>query len=250
MTTSGSSDAFPQLSSTGWTVVVPVKRLNLAKSRLEDSQRELDDTYDIQQLAFAFASDVIEAALRAELVQQVIVVTDDQQAAEFATEHGAYVILESEFPSGTIRGLNGAVSLAQSQIVSRQSTTASRSQIRIAIVAGDLPCLTPAGLDQILDQAGAFTHSFVPDESGQGTTMLLGNSCAEFPIEPRFGLQSARLHTEGGSIRIPIAQEKSRLDVDTHEDLMRAQDLGVGIHTGAILSGIENGNLPSSHHKL
>src|SRR4051794_17839172 len=67
-----------------WGVVVPVKRLDIAKSRLAaygDEQR--------RALALAFAADVVVAAA---LVASVLVVTDDPLAAELLASLGARVV--------------------------------------------------------------------------------------------------------------------------------------------------------------
>ena len=58
-----------------WGLVVPVKRLDVAKSRLaahgEDGRR---------RLALAFAQDVVRAAVACPVVRRVLVVTDDDEA--------------------------------------------------------------------------------------------------------------------------------------------------------------------------
>src|SRR3954451_14868062 len=59
-----------------WGIVVPVKRLTIAKTRLQsygDAAR--------QDLALAFALDVVTAGLQCDAVTAVLVVTDDDRAA-------------------------------------------------------------------------------------------------------------------------------------------------------------------------
>ena len=69
-----------------WGVVIPVKRLALAKTRLAaygDQHREA--------LALAFAADVVVAAL---LIGTVVVVTDDERAGPVLAALGARVVAD------------------------------------------------------------------------------------------------------------------------------------------------------------
>src|SRR4051812_25485012 len=73
-----------------WGLVVPVKRLTVAKTRLQsygDAVR--------QDLALAFAVDVVTAALACEVVDDVLVVTDDARAAAALRTAGARVVADA-----------------------------------------------------------------------------------------------------------------------------------------------------------
>ncbi|MCW2585435.1 MAG: hypothetical protein JWN55_951, partial [Frankiales bacterium] len=81
------------LVTVSWGVVVPVKRLSLAKTRLAaygDDRR--------RALALAFAADVVLAAAT---VAEVLVVTDDEQAGPLLAALGARVV-----PDDPDAGLN------------------------------------------------------------------------------------------------------------------------------------------------
>ncbi|MHB1597243.1 MAG: 2-phospho-L-lactate guanylyltransferase, partial [Streptosporangiaceae bacterium] len=72
-----------------WSVVIPVKWLAHAKSRLA----ELTDP-DRRALALAMAADTVAAALRCGLVAAVVVVTDDPLVRAAAVDLGAEVIAD------------------------------------------------------------------------------------------------------------------------------------------------------------
>ncbi|MDQ3456810.1 MAG: 2-phospho-L-lactate guanylyltransferase, partial [Actinomycetota bacterium] len=80
-----------------WTVVIPVKRLAVAKSRLADPARNRD-------LALAFAQDTVRAAATAAGVARVLVVTGDDEVARAVAGSGAVVR-----PDVLIGGLNAAL---------------------------------------------------------------------------------------------------------------------------------------------
>src|SRR3954470_1924048 len=77
----------PIMPVAAWGLVVPVKRLALAKTRLAsygDATR--------QELALAFALDVVAAALAATSVVDVVVVSDDARARSALADLGARVV--------------------------------------------------------------------------------------------------------------------------------------------------------------
>src|SRR5579884_600924 len=70
----------------GWSIVLPVKRLAAAKSRLDLAAA------DRSRLAGAMAADTVAAALAAPSVGRVVVVSDDELAADLLTRLGADVV--------------------------------------------------------------------------------------------------------------------------------------------------------------
>jgi 2-phospho-L-lactate guanylyltransferase len=77
---------WPEVS---WTVVIPVKLLALAKSRLSD----LADA-DRKAMALAMAADTVTAAVACPPVGDVIVVSDDPDVKAEAEAAGATVIAD------------------------------------------------------------------------------------------------------------------------------------------------------------
>ena len=190
-----------------WTIVVPVKGFAQAKSRFADAS-----TRDL--LARAFATDLINAALRTPEVNSVIVVSDDPDTRAFAHALGAHALADSG------AGLNAAI---------RAGAAAHHP---VAAVLGDLPCVRPADLSWALQQGAAFERSYIADASGTGTTILM---CTRGVLDPRFGVRSAAAHAVSGATRIDGASPALHRDVDSEVDLWDAARIGVGDATGAVL---------------
>lgn len=196
-----------------WGVVVPVKRLSLAKTRLSaygDEHR--------RALALAFAADVVAAALP---VATVLVVTDDPEAAALLAGLGARVVADD--PDA---GLNPALAHGAELLRSERST------MGVATLSSDLPALRPADLAAALAQVGAGQRGFVADVDGTGTTLLAAGPGAE--LLPSFGSGSSRQHLASGARELQ-ASLRMRRDVDTPEDLRAALALGLGPATSAVV---------------
>ncbi|MGH8826591.1 MAG: 2-phospho-L-lactate guanylyltransferase [Jiangellaceae bacterium] len=205
-----------------WSVVVPVKRPELAKTRLADAVGELRP-----QIARAFAADTIEAALSCSLVRAVVVVTDDDAMAAEAAALGARIV-----PDAPDAGLNAAL---------RHGADVVRGDDRRAAVASlsaDLPALRPLELMSVLTAAGGHLVAFVADTAGIGTTMYASTPGA--PFEPRFGGRSRAAHRAAGAVELNLPGIASvRRDIDTAVDLWDAIRLGVGPRTAKLVAQLD-----------
>lgn len=199
----------------GWGLVVPVKRLAVAKSRLDaygDDGR--------QRLALAFAQDVVRAAVRCAAVRRVLVITDDARAAAALSALGAEV--HADRPDA---GLNPALEHGVQQLRDRDP------RLGVATVSSDLPALRSIDLAAAL--AATQGRAFVADSAGSGTTLLA--AAHGVPLRPAYGPGSAALHRASGARELPGAAGLRR-DVDTPDDLAAAALLGLGLHTAAVLA--------------
>ncbi|WP_217141773.1 2-phospho-L-lactate guanylyltransferase [Streptomyces sp. AC627_RSS907] len=201
-----------------WTLVVPVKPLARAKSRLSDTA---DDGVR-PGLALAFAQDTVAAALACPSVADVAVVTDDARAGRELAKLGAGVVRDE--PGG---GLNAALAHGATAV------RAVRSDIPVAALNADLPALRPAELARVLSAAAQFPRAFLPDAAGIGTTLLAVAPGRE--LAPAFGTDSRARHRASGAVELSLDAVRSvRQDVDTGDDLRSALALGVGPHTAAV----------------
>jgi 2-phospho-L-lactate/phosphoenolpyruvate guanylyltransferase len=225
------SSAPPALLS--WSLVIPVKVLAQAKSRLTGLTRTARS-----DLALAMAADTIAAATTAATVASVLVVTDDPAVTEIATGLGALV--HADVPAA---GLNEALAYGAAQA---QARWPERGR---AGLAGDLPAARPEELTAALAAAARLGAAFVPDADGTGTVLYAAAPGVEF--QPRFGPGSRDRHLATGAAeigpaeivataRIDVSEEHAALaglrrDVDTVNDLRRAAKLGLGQRTRAVL---------------
>ena len=195
-------------------LLMPVKTLTLAKSRLEVShpgQRE--------PLMRAFALDAIAAATRASSVGQVYVVTD---------EPGFEVDGAVRLPDEGDGDLNRALHHAALRVRLLDPSSG------VAAMCADLPCLDAEDLDAAL-AAGMTPRWFVADASGAGTTLLAAGPGVD--LDPHFGAGSARRHEDSGASPVRAELPTLRMDVDTEADLEAARSIGLGPRTTSALAG-------------
>ena len=212
-------DAVGSASTAGWSVVVPVKHLARAKSRLGGPT-----TPGVATLALAFFQDTATAAISCMVVDEVLVATSDERVASWALAHGCRVISDDGHP-----GINAAAAEA-----ARLS-----SSPRVAIMVSDLPCATPSALQRFLTVATTHPTSFLADAAGTGTTIWATTGDA---IDPHFGTRSRAAHAAAGAVDVvadlgadPLL-DAVRRDVDTESDLADAIRLGVGRQTTIALA--------------
>ncbi|WP_461037838.1 2-phospho-L-lactate guanylyltransferase [Streptomyces mayteni] len=206
----------------GWALIVPLKPLRLAKSRLAPTAGEALRP----SLALAFAEDTVSAALTCPLVRKVLVVTDDPLAGERLTALGAAVA-----PDRPGRGLNAALAHGESAVRNEDPGAA------VAALNADLPALRPAELARVLAAAGERPRSFLADAAGVGTTLLA--AMPGMPLGPAFGGRSRARHATSGATELLLdGVESVRRDVDTGDDLRDALALGVGPRTAARVRGL------------
>jgi 2-phospho-L-lactate guanylyltransferase len=202
-----------------WSLVIPVKVLAVAKSRLIGL-----DVDRRAQLALAMAADTVAAALAAPPVATVIVVTDDKVVGAELGDLGAVVIEDQ--PAA---GLNPALIFGAGY-----SDTRWPGRGRAAM-AGDLPALRPAELALVLARAASAGEAFVPDAAGTGTTLYAAGPGVVF--RPAFGLGSRDRHLAAGAVELDLPELRGlRQDVDTPGDLQLAAGLGLGPRTSAALA--------------
>ena len=195
-----------------YAVLVPVKPPAVGKSRLvgvPDGAR--------RRLAEAFAQDTVRACLNAELVRQVLVVTDDAHFSRVLSALGCAAI-----PDGVSGDLNGTLRLAAAEAHRRW-----RDLVPVAVCA-DLPSLRPTDLDLVLGSLPDDRPSFVPDAAEVGTTLY---TAADDVFDPRFGRRSRAAHLAAGARELVDAPPSVRRDVDDAADLADAAALGLGPST-------------------
>jgi len=227
-----------------WTVLLPVKVLARAKSRLAvlagDRRREL---------ALALASDTVSAVVACPEVARVIVITSDPVAGPRLAALGAHIIAETavgpdepppdepppvESADGSQHALNAALLHGAAAAARRWPGTG------LAALTADLPALRPAELARALRAAGhevtdagfGLGPAFVPDAAGVGTTLYAVPPGGQF--RPMFGGASRARHA---SVAVELALDGIaglRQDVDTPDDLRAAVALGVGPRTAEV----------------
>jgi 2-phospho-L-lactate/phosphoenolpyruvate guanylyltransferase len=244
----------------GWTVLLPVKVLARAKSRLAvlAGPRRCE-------LALALASDTVSAVVACPEVDRVIVITSDRLAGRRLAALGAVVVadiaavsqdagLDGPGGPGALSALSGAELASQDSLNAALRHGAAVAARRwpgtgIAALTADLPALRPAELGAALravsaatagtgaDGDGTARSAFVPDAAGVGTTLYAVAPGGHF--RPDFGGTSRMRHAAGGAIELVLDDAPGiRQDVDTPADLRTAVTLGVGDRTAAMAADL------------
>jgi 2-phospho-L-lactate guanylyltransferase len=203
-----------QPSPAAWHVVVPVKGVVGAKTRLAPPHG-----VDRGHLAVAMALDTLESVCRVISPERVHVVTADAQFASAARELGTLVVAD---PADD--GLLGAIGAGLHSLPSGSPT---------AVLLGDLPALRADELAAALAAAEAHPRAFVPDRHGTGTVLITG--APGIRLIPHFGTDSAAAHETAGHVRLDLPLPTLRTDVDLAEDLAAVLRMGTGRHTAALL---------------
>jgi 2-phospho-L-lactate/phosphoenolpyruvate guanylyltransferase len=201
-------------------VLVPVKELHVAKTRL--------DRPDRPDIALAMARDTVRAAAAAASVAEVVVVTDDPRALQALQAPGVRIL-----PDSPRAGLNAALQHAADWV---RLTASGASGASVAALSADLPALRPAELDLALAAAAKHDRAFLADAAGTGTVLL--TATAHHHLCPEYGPDSRQAHVASGAYdltsdigdRVPGL----RRDVDTVADLSAAALLGTGPATSSL----------------
>jgi 2-phospho-L-lactate guanylyltransferase len=189
-----------------WTVLLAMKALPGAKSRLRPAVASATDHADLVE---AMRADTIAAVEAAGRVAHIVTIADAP---------GTSQLLVQSAP-----GLNTAL---------REAAAYARAhwpRDGIAALVADLPALLPTDLDAALDAAALAPRGFVADTATTGTTMLTARPGVD--LDPAFGVGSAARHAVDA---VAIAAAPGlRQDVDTWADLEACVPLGLGIRTAA-----------------
>ncbi|WP_051108941.1 2-phospho-L-lactate guanylyltransferase [Actinomadura flavalba] len=200
-----------------WSLVVPVKVLARAKTRMS----ALAGPHR-QELALAVAADTVAAALRCPRVGAVVVVTDDPRPAAELAALGARIV-----PDEPDAGLNPAL------VHGARRARESAPDAPVGALSADLPALRPAELARALDAAATVPEAFVADAPGIGTTLYTAGPGV--PFSPAFGGASRAAHRARGVRELTLpGLDSVRRDLDTPGDLAALRALGLGPRTAAV----------------
>jgi 2-phospho-L-lactate guanylyltransferase len=195
----------------GADLVVPIKRLDRAKSRL----RGAVPADQHAELVLALLLDTVTAAISADGVRRVLVVCEDDRVPSALLGTGVECVHEPGLP-----GLNAALTFGAESLRTPANT--------VGALQADLPALRPADLTAAIAESDG-RRAYCADRPGTGTTLLL--AAPGEALAPRFGPGSSDAHAASGAVGVGAALPSLRCDVDTEADLGAAAELGLGVAT-------------------
>jgi 2-phospho-L-lactate/phosphoenolpyruvate guanylyltransferase len=187
--------------------VVPVGTLDGAKSRLGETL----DAEERRDLATRLLARTLEAALATPGIDEVLVVTPDDEVRQLAARAGARPIRQQS------QGLNVGLRQARDEVLASGGDA-------LLVVPIDLPLISAEALQAVLAPLEDRTRPLVvlvPDRHGRGTNALL--VAPPDAIEFGFGGDSRRAHAacaaDAGARFVELDGPLS-LDIDTPDDLL------------------------------
>lgn len=211
-------------------VVVPVKKLSEAKSRLSAilSPRER------AKLLLAMLEDVLGAVASSVGAGSVVVISRDGFVKDFASSHGVVVLDERGC------GLNEAIEQAT-------RWCAAEGARATLVLPADVPLISAADVSALCKILLSHDVVVVPSSDGEGTNALGTKPPGAIP--PRFGPQSFSSHVaeaEARALKVAIVRnERLALDVDEPEDLAELLKKNVSCKTVELVK-----SLPSLRGRL
>jgi 2-phospho-L-lactate guanylyltransferase len=201
--------------------LVPVKDLTQAKVRLSP----LLSPAERQALAAAMLDDVLAALRQTTALDRIALVTTDAYAVTLAAQWGFEVVDE-----GSGRGETGAVELAVKVCQQRGASS-------LAVIPGDIPLLTAADVEVVMQHGRRYDVVIVPSSDSRGTNAVLLRP--PDALQLRFGSWSFFPHVKqakrrGLSYKV-VRLPRVALDVDTPEDLLRLVPQAMGTRSYAVL---------------
>jgi 2-phospho-L-lactate guanylyltransferase len=197
---------------TGTVAIVPIRSLRQGKTRLAAVLSPATRAEWIKRMARG----VLESAIASGVVSEVLVISPDPEALEFAAAFGPKVLPVRQRQES--RGLNAAI--AQGEELARE-----RGAAAILVLFGDLPLLTPSDIRNLTRRDAPVV--LAPDRHLTGTNALLLRLAALRPDGPRFsfrfGADSYAKHVEEAhALGFEVATAftaGTAFDLDTPEDL-------------------------------
>jgi 2-phospho-L-lactate guanylyltransferase len=205
--------------------LVPVKDLTQAKVRLSP----LLSPGQRYALAVAMLDDVLASLQQASALDRIALVTTDEHALALAAQWGFEVVDE-----GSGRGETGAVELAVK--VCRERGASS-----LAVIPGDVPLLTAADVDCVMQHGPQYDVVIAPSWDSRGTNAILLRP--PDALQLRFGSWSFFPHVKqakhkGLSYKV-VRLPRVAMDVDTPEDLVRLVPYASGTRSYAVLEEMD-----------
>lgn len=185
-------------------VIVPVKRLDDAKSRL--SSLLADD--ERKQFCLKMLEDVLRTVKSTKHPHETVVVSKDPLMSKIAKDFDAAYLKERK------TGLNKTVSEAVDWCVERGAAS-------VLVLPADIPLVAPTDLNRMFTLGEKFSMVISPSKDGKGTNALL---LTPPNVSPTFyGPHSFQRHIqEASKLNISFRRYGSTriaLDIDTVEDL-------------------------------
>lgn len=217
-------------------VLIAVKELRLAKSRLAESLSAADRTDLVSAMLRDTLATLVVAGFGTDSRSGITVVTPDPAVAAIADVFGVRHWPDPDAADSGDSGLDDT-RLNAALVAAEAGLDFDPDDTDLVALQADLPALRADELLDALAAARRVGRSIVVDHTGTGTAALFACGPGR-TLEPRFGVNSAARHIESGARALDGDWPGLRQDVDTVADLTAAARLGLGPATRAVLERI------------
>ncbi len=186
-------------------IIIPVKRLEMAKSRLSP----LLSINERKQFCLEMLKDVLTAVKTANYIHRTVVMSMDETALQVAKTFDAIPFIQNKL------GLNQAILEVINWCIERGVSST-------LILPADIPLVTSLDLNRIYSLGKNSGIVISPSRNGEGTNALLltpPNVISTFYGQDSFRKHIEEASTQGTSIHI-FRSLRVALDIDTVEDLI------------------------------
>ena len=193
-----------------------MKNLKKAKHRLSSLLKD----HERYLLCLTMFEDVVNALVRSENLDCIIVITSDSEVLVKAKDFGIKVLYDSG------KGLNESLTIATNYCIKLGAKN-------VTIVPIDIPLIKPEDVDEAISMAENIKRVVVisPSKDGYGTNLLYRQPPDVIPT--RYGVGSFEWHREAAlanNIRFRVYKNpRIALDIDKPEDLV--EFIKIGKHT-------------------
>lgn len=200
----GASDPSNEGRSPKIFAVIPVKKLNEAKSRLSP----LLTNYERKEFCLKMLEDVLNGVKSSKHISQIVVVSTDPTVRQTAKTFEAVFLKERK------TGMNQAISEAIDWCIQKGATS-------VLILPADIPLIKSTDVDKIISLSERTSIVISPSKSGEGTNALL---LTPPDVSPTFyGSRSFQKHIDEAQKRkisfFELRSSRISLDIDTVKDL-------------------------------
>ena len=184
-------------------VIIPVKTFKKSKTRLGLSEEKT------KKLCKLFLEEIIETVSKVELIDKIIIVTNEEQISDMIKKYNCEKIQDKYEIS-----VNNAVKLTEKYLLKNNFTHS-------IILPSDIPFFYSEDLEKLLSFSSEKSVLIVPSRHFDGTNALIRTPINS--MEPRYDEGSYSFQIESAknyNIKISIALiHRLMLDIDNIEDL-------------------------------
>ncbi|MEM3506517.1 MAG: 2-phospho-L-lactate guanylyltransferase [Candidatus Bathyarchaeia archaeon] len=205
-------------------LIIPVKKLSDSKTRLSSILSPIER----KALMLAMIKDVLKAAKSSKKIDNIILVSSDQNVFKISKEFNIEFLEER-----SQHGLNNALQNAIKYCIKKNSKS-------VLIIPADIPLVLAEDLEEIIGLSESSSIVITPSKNGCGTNALMLSP--PNIIQPMYGNNSFYSHIYEAKIKgVETKVYKSyrlALDIDTPKDLKDFMSLKTNTYTYKFLSGL------------